>query len=38
MDWTIFWNNFLDHFKGGGGEEENTPLVPREGWDEVYQY
>ena len=33
MDWTIFWTNFLDHFKGG-----STPLVLREGWDEVYQY
>ena len=38
MDWNIFWTNFfgpifLDHFKGG-----STPLVLREGWDEVYQY
>ena len=26
MDWTIFWTILK-----GGGEEENTPLVPRRG-------
>ena len=39
MDWTIFLDHFLDyfldHFRGGGG---STPLLMREGWDEVYQY
>ena len=39
MDWTIFLDHFLDYFlnrfRGGG---ESTPLLMREGWDEVYQY
>ena len=29
----MFWTIFLHHFKGG-----STPLVLREGWDEVYQH